>query len=184
MAVSVRPTSADVAIARLVAGHANPTIEAWANIATWGADEHVLCGLALGWWLWTRRQDRTLRCAGDHILVTTLAASLLPHALKTEFDQERPDRLTVAGHLRGVPYSGNQEDAFPSGHAIHIGALASAACELPSKQRNIVWAIGAALASTRIVLLAHWTSDVLTGLVVGVGLERLLRPLTGFGKKR
>jgi undecaprenyl-diphosphatase len=50
----------------------------------------------------------------------------LPHLLKSVFNQERPDRLTVRGHWR-IPFSGNRLDAFSSGHAIHIGALASAA---------------------------------------------------------
>jgi undecaprenyl-diphosphatase len=36
---------------------------------------------------------------------------------------------------------------------------------------------------TRIVLLAHWTSDVVAGLAVGAATERLLRLLTGFGRR-
>jgi len=35
--------------------------------------------------------------------------------------------------------------------------------------------------STRIILLAHWASDVAAGLAVGALVERLLRRLTGFG---
>jgi membrane-associated phospholipid phosphatase len=181
MAITVRPTSADIAIAKAVARHTDPPAEKIAQTVTWGADEHVLCTLALGWWLWTRGRDDKVRTAANHVLLTTLAASALPHLLKSMFDQKRPDRLTVRGHLHGVPWSGKEMDAFPSGHAIHVGALASAATQLPARQRNVVWAAGAALVSTRIVLLAHWTSDVLVGLVVGVGLERLIRRLTGFG---
>jgi undecaprenyl-diphosphatase len=100
------------------------------------------------------------------------------------FDQERPDRRTIQGHWRGVPFSGNRLDAFPSGHAAHIGALASAASTLPAKQRNAVWSIGAGLVLTRIVLLAHWASDVVAGLVVGVVTERILRLMTGYGRDR
>jgi undecaprenyl-diphosphatase len=37
---------------------------------------------------------------------------------------------------------------------------------------------------TRIVLLAHWTSDVLAGLVIGAVLERSLRFVTGYGRSR
>lgn len=62
--------------------------------------------------------------------------------LKQVFDQERPDRRTVCGHWRGIPISGNRLDAFPSGHAVHMGALASAASLLPAKQRNAAWAVG------------------------------------------
>ena len=105
----------------------------------------------------------------------------LPHLLKRIFDQERPDRLTALGHLHGVPLSGKRLDAFPSGHAVHIGALASAATVLPPAQRNAIWAVGGGLVVTRIVLLAHWTSDVVAGLAVGAVIERLLRFVTGFG---
>ena len=68
-----------------------------------------------------------VRRASDHVLLTTIVASILPHVLKKVFDQERPDRLTVLGHVHGIPLSGKRLDAFPSGHAVHIGALASAA---------------------------------------------------------
>ena len=65
---------------------------------------------------------------------------------------------------------------------MHIGALASAASTLPAKQRNVVWSIGAGLVLTRIVLLAHWASDVAAGLVVGAVTERILRLVTGYGR--
>jgi hypothetical protein len=182
--VRVKPTQADVAIADAVAKRTGRPTEHVAEAVTWGADEHVLCALALGWWLYARtRDDASVRRGSDHVLLTTLVASALPHLLKTIFDQERPDRLTALGHLRGTPLSGKRLDAFPSGHAVHIGALASAATVLPSGQRNAVWAVGGGLVLTRIVLLAHWTSDVVAGLAVGAAVERLLRLVTGFGRR-
>jgi membrane-associated phospholipid phosphatase len=102
--------------------------------------------------------------------------------LKTLVAQQRPDRLTVHGHCRGVPFSGKRYDAFPSGHAVHVGALASAASKLPRRQRNIAWLVGGGLVATRIILLAHWTSDVLAGLAIGALMERLLRRFTGCGR--
>ena len=65
---------------------------------------------------------------------------------------------------------------------MHIGALASAASTLPAKQRNVVWSIGAGLVLTRIVLLAHWASDVVAGLVIGAVTERILRLVTGYDR--
>lgn len=179
---TVRPTAADVRIANAIAAHTDVPAERTADALTWGADEHVLIALAASWWLYSRSQPRHQRNAADHIMMTTLVAAALPHFLKTIFDQRRPDRLTVRGHWRGVPLSGNSMDAFPSGHATHIGALASAASELPRKERNIVWLIGAGLVATRVVLLAHWASDVLAGLAIGLLIERLLRRLTGYGR--
>ena len=181
--VRVKPTDADVAIADAVAAHTGRPAEHVAEALTWGADEHVLCALALAWWIYARTQKANVRKASDHILLTTLVASAVPHALKSIFDQQRPDRLTVLGHMRGIPLSGKRLDAFPSGHAVHIGALASAATVLPPSQRNAVWSIGGALVLTRIAVLAHWTSDVVAGLAVGVAVERLLRLVTGFGRR-
>jgi PAP2 superfamily len=181
--IRVKPTQADVAIADGIAAHTGRPAEHIAEVLTWGADEHVLCFLALGWWLYARTRDAPMRRASDHVLLTTLVASALPHALKSIFDQQRPDRLTVLGHLRGIPLSGKRLDAFPSGHAVHIGALASAATVLPPAQRNAIWAVGGGLVVTRIVLLAHWTSDVVAGLAVGAVIERLLRVVTGVGHR-
>jgi len=47
--------------------------------------------------------------------------------MKHLFTQERPDRWSMEAHLRGAPFSGSPLQAFPSGHALHVGALASAA---------------------------------------------------------
>jgi membrane-associated phospholipid phosphatase len=42
-------------------------------------------------------------------------------------------------------------------------------------------AIGLSL--TRIVVLAHWASDVLAGFALGAGLERLMRAWTGYPQR-
>jgi undecaprenyl-diphosphatase len=182
-AITVRPTRADVAIADAISAHTSPSTEHAAEFITWGADGHLLCALATGWWFYTRGKPADQRRAADHVLLTTLVASALPHILKRVFDQERPDRRTIRGHWRGVPFSGKRQDAFPSGHAVHIGALASAADRLPARQRNLVWAVGTGLVLTRVILLAHWASDVVAGLAVGALTERLLRYVTGYGRQ-
>ena len=183
MTVRVRPLSADIELAGAIACHTHPLPERISGALTWGADEHVLTALAVGWWLWCRAKPLPQRQASDHVLLTTLASVLLPHLLKAHLDQIRPDRRTVRGHLHGIPLSGRALDAFPSGHAVHIGALASAATVLPPARRNLAWAIGTVLMSTRVLLLAHWASDVLAGLAMGVALERMMRRLTGFGRQ-
>jgi membrane-associated phospholipid phosphatase len=177
----VRPTRADIKIANAIAEYTSPETEGVAEVLTWGADERVLCALAAGWWVYCRHRTARERVSSNHLLLATIAVTFIPHLLKTLFDQERPDRLTVRGHLHGVPFSGNRRDAFPSGHAMHVGALASAATMLPPAKRNLVWAIGAELVLTRVVLLAHWASDVVAGLAIGALTERLLRFWTGYG---
>jgi len=176
--ITVWPTQLDKDIARGIARHADVPIERAAEVLTWGADEHLLIAAAMVGWLVTRKSEEPLRRLSTHFLLCSLSSAVLPHILKALIDQERPDRLTVSGHWRGVPFSGKSEDAFPSGHALHVGALASAATLLPPKIRNLVWAAGALLVGTRVVLLAHWFTDVLAGLGLGVIVERLLRRMT------
>ncbi|MGY8707841.1 phosphatase PAP2 family protein [Bradyrhizobium sp. 18BD] len=176
--VTVKPTHIDIAIADEIADHTNAGLEETAEALTWGADEHVLLALAAAGWLYARRRPPAERRTADHILAVSLATAVLPHVLKSVFDQVRPDRLTVRGHRRGVPFSGRPRDAFPSGHAVHMGALASAASLLPPARRRLVRAIAVSLSLTRIALLAHWASDVVAGFTLGIVVERLLRPWT------
>ena len=175
---TIRPTTADVRIANAIAAHTDVPAEQTAKALTWGADEHVLIAAAAAGWLFTRGSGAQAQRLGTHFLVFTLAAAVMPHVLKAFVDQERPDRLTVEGHLRGIPFSGRQSDAFPSGHALHVGAIASAATLLPPMPRNVIWAAGTVLVTTRIVLLAHWVTDVLAGLGLGALLERGIRLFT------
>jgi membrane-associated phospholipid phosphatase len=178
--LSVRPTEADVEIAQAIAHHTSPVPEEIAKAVTWGADEKVLMVLAAVGWLASRGGGEQLRRAGNHALLVTVVSSLLPHGMKLIFDQTRPDRTTVLGHVHGISFSGKRDDAFPSGHALHMGALASAAGELPPGPRRAIRAIAVGLSLTRVAILAHWASDVLIGFALGAVVERLLRLWTGY----
>ena len=176
--VTVKPTRIDTAIANEIADNTNSGLEHAAQALTWGADEHVLIALATAGWLYTRMRRPQRRCIADHVLMVSLATAVLPHVLKSLFDQTRPDRLTVSGHRHGIPYSGQPRDAFPSGHAVHMGALASAAGLLPPASRRLARSLAVTLSLTRVALLAHWASDVVAGFTLGVIVERLFRPFT------
>jgi undecaprenyl-diphosphatase len=180
--VTIHPTKADEAIANAIGSHTTPELEDAAKVLTWGADEKLLLALSIGAWLYAARRPRFQPIA-NHVLTVSLVSAVLPHLLKRTVDQTRPDRLTAEGHWRGVPWSGRAHDAFPSGHAMHMGALASAAGLLATPQRQLVQGLAVALSVTRIVLLAHWTSDVVTGFAAGAFLERLIRPFTLRGQR-
>jgi len=176
--VTVKPTRIDTAIANGIADNTTSSLEHTAQALTWGADEHVLLALAAAGWLYTRLRHPQHRPVANHILMVSFATAVLPHVLKSVFDQTRPDRLTVTGHRHGVPFSGRSRDAFPSGHAVHMGALASAAGLLPATWRRLARTLAVTLSLTRVVLLAHWASDVVAGFVLGVIVERSFRPFT------
>lgn len=176
--ITVEPTRTDLAIANAISDHANSELEETSEVLTWGADEHVLLGFAAAAWLYAHLRHPEERRVANHILTISLATIVLPHILKTVFDQTRPDRLTLLGHWRGIPFSGKARDAFPSGHAVHMGALASAAGLLSPAPRRLVRTIATALSLTRVALLAHWASDVVAGFTLGIVVERMLRPWT------
>ncbi|MDA9463449.1 phosphatase PAP2 family protein [Bradyrhizobium sp. CCBAU 53415] len=182
--LTVKPTRIDTVIAGEIAAHTRSGLEDAAEAMTWGADEYVLLSLAAAGWLYVRLRQPAKQPIANHILAASLATAVIPHLLKSVFDQTRPDRLTIVGHRHGVPLSGKPRDAFPFGHAVHMGALASAAGLLPPARRRAVRAIAVALSLTRVALLAHWASDVAAGFALGAAVERLLRPWTLTGPRR
>ncbi|MBV9561414.1 MAG: phosphatase PAP2 family protein [Bradyrhizobium sp.] len=182
--ITVKPTGADIAISRVILRNTAPAPEAVARAVTWGADEKVLLAVAAAGWLATRGRGEALQRAGNHVLLVTVAASLLPHGLKGLVNQIRPDRTTILGHVHGISMSGKREDAFPSGHALHMGALASIAGALSPGPRAVIRTLALGLSLTRVFVLAHWLSDVAVGFALGVGLERSVRLWTGFPKDR
>jgi undecaprenyl-diphosphatase len=171
----ISETQLDRKVAKAVVDHTTPMTEDLCGALTWAADEHLLYGVAAVLWGLSRQADRRRRQQGNHLVASVAVTALLPHLLKRLIDQERPDRCMVpATRRQGIPKSGKPLDAFPSGHAMHIGAIASALSRANPKATSLIWTVGGLIAATRIVLLAHWTTDVLVGLALGAGTERAL----------
>lgn len=82
--------------------------------------------------------------------------------------RSRADRETVIGRVRGVSFSGKRQDAF---HSVHCAGT------LRPGPRRAIRLIALGLSMTRVVVLAHWVSDVVIGFALGAALERLLQAL-------
>jgi membrane-associated phospholipid phosphatase len=175
--ILISPTATDRSIARTAARLTTPAIQKTARVMTWLGDDHVLLGLAAALWLASRRASFRRRAQADHLLASLATASLLPKLIKTVVDQQRPDRCMVGQERRGIETSGNAEDAFPSGHAVHMSASASALGWMYPDKRRLFWGAAAVIGATRVAILAHWASDVALGFALGLGAERALRPL-------
>jgi membrane-associated phospholipid phosphatase len=65
--------------------------------------------------------------------------------------------------------------SLPSGHAIDAFAIATALGALWPRARPFLWAYAVAIATSRVVLTAHFPSDVIAGAVVGVVGALLVR---------
>jgi membrane-associated phospholipid phosphatase len=181
--IDLPPTRADIAISKASVRIATPGTERVLRILTWLADEKLTLGAVAMFWGAVRLEPRseTVRREADRMLLGVAIAGLVPHVFKHLINRKRPDRAVVHGHRRGIPRSGDAWDSFPSGHAVHIGALAGPLFRVaPSGARLFLSAGLAGLAGTRVLLLAHYASDVLAGLLIGVGIgttvTRLIRP--------
>jgi membrane-associated phospholipid phosphatase len=185
--IHLRPTRADVAIARASARCATPKEAKTLQALTFLADEKLLIAGAALFWGATRlgRCDGCTAREADRMLLSVAIASALPHLLKHVFARERPDR-TVGRRRRSIPRSGQAWDSFPSGHAMHIGAIAGPLLRLvPRRLRPAVLPALISLAASRVLLLAHYPSDVAAGLGIGVAIERgVSRLLPGGAVKR
>ena len=189
MAIGLPPTKWDSEVAAWIASKTNPEIEKILGILTWGADEHVLFALVAV--LWTAvavngsRADR--RWASGAALGFGMSAAV-PHVAKQIVNRRRPNRVLSRAH--GIPKQGKALDSFPSGHAIHLGTLASALGRKLPRWRRPIWTAAAVLAATRVGLLAHYPTDVAAGLAIGavldhaVARESVRRPDAGRRRRR
>jgi undecaprenyl-diphosphatase len=116
----------------------------------------------------------------DHLLACVAVSAALPHLLKLLISRQRPDRKLMHGQPRhGIPHSGDPKASFPSGHAMHLGAIAAGLTRTTSPPLSAIgWAAAFVLAGTRLLLLAHYLTDVLSGLAIGVAIESVVARIT------
>jgi membrane-associated phospholipid phosphatase len=105
------------------------------------------------------------------LLVTAPAlAGLVGHTLKRAVKRRRPG-------LDGFTAKGKQ--SFPSTHAGHVAALTFAGAAIARRHGYGAWVYAlagltaSAVGVSRLRERAHWPSDVLVGLLIGVALARL-----------
>jgi undecaprenyl-diphosphatase len=172
----LRPFENDLVVARACAHIATPTIERSLNWVSSLADERAMLAIAAAVWLASRYCKRGEdREEADTMLASLLVAGVLPDLFKFLVRRRRPDR-TIRGRRKGIPYSGDAWDSFPSGHAIHLGAMAPSAARLaPRSLRQLIWPTVFCLASTRTLILAHYPSDVAAGLGIGLATNKTVK---------
>lgn len=159
LALSLDPPAVEVAVREALLGLAAPPLRDAFRLVNRAGDWTVLApGLGLllvvsrraraHWWLW---------------VALMVAAPLAEGTVKLAIGRARPEDLSLG---------------FPSGHATaaaaFFGAVSYLAGPLPSGQRRAVRAAAALaillVALARVVLGAHWPSDVLGGIALGLAL--------------
>src|SRR3954470_17753530 len=140
----LQPTQADRWVANRIVDHATPVVERYAKVLTLAADERPLVAISAAIWVMSRLStSKESRKAADQLAANILVTSILPHILKRSIARERPDRRVVHGARSGIPRSGHPEHAFPSGHAMHVGAFAASCSRFFPRLRPLVWMMGA-----------------------------------------
>jgi undecaprenyl-diphosphatase len=174
--IDLPPTSLDVLIGRLVAAHINARSIKVARAATWASDEHVLTSALMALWALSRTTaNPQFKKAFEHLAATAGLTIVIPDLLKAIFSRQRPDRKLAGRRVRNTPKNGAADASFPSGHAMHAGALASVLARLYPGASLPIWTICGLLAASRVAIFAHWPSDVLSGFAGGVAIESLLQ---------
>ncbi|MFD1330141.1 phosphatase PAP2 family protein [Mycoplana ramosa] len=112
---------------------------------------------------------RTAMRLFSYFFVTIGSASALVHLLKTLIGRARPEMLVELGAYSLTPLTGNTVfESFPSGHSAAVGSFFGAFALLVPRLRPL-FLVGALLIGvSRVIVGAHYPSDVAAGLLVGL----------------
>jgi len=104
------------------------------------------------------------------LLAAVGGSGLLANLLKLLVGKARPNVLFDEGRFGFTPFRyGYDVNSMPSGHATTCGAAATILALAFPKARWPILVVGILVASTRVFIHAHYLSDVLAGLALGIG---------------
>ncbi|TBW33637.1 phosphatase PAP2 family protein [Siculibacillus lacustris] len=114
------------------------------------------------------------------VFVAVAGSGLLASLAKNAFGRARPDHLAGGGIFEIHPLAFRADwAAFPSGHATTAGATAVVLALLAPRWRRPILAAGVVVAITRILLDAHFPSDVIAGVTLGASVTLALAHALG-----
>lgn len=105
---------------------------------------------------------------GSYLFFVVAASGLLAIVLKWNIGRARPSLFDEAGPLYFDFFAWEAKlSSFPSGHATTAGALIVASALVAPKIRWLLVVVGLWIAGSRVIVGAHYPSDVVAGLVLG-----------------
>ncbi|MDX3928379.1 MAG: phosphatase PAP2 family protein [Shinella sp.] len=112
---------------------------------------------------------RTARRLFLYFFLTIGAASALVHLLKFLIGRARPELLVDLGAYSLTPFTGDTlYESFPSGHSAAVGSLFGAFSMLVPRLRLLFLAFALTIGISRVIVGAHYPSDVAAGLLLGL----------------
>ncbi|TCU16335.1 PAP2 superfamily protein [Rhizobium sullae] len=116
----------------------------------------------------TRMQALQICWTGAYLLTSIILSGVIANFLKRTIGRARPQHFEDYGILSFSPFSGHAGfESFPSGHATTIGAFFAAFSLLFPRCRILFLACALWLGMTRVMVGAHYPSDVIAGLALG-----------------
>lgn len=130
----------------------------------------IVVGYGIDWTPWSRRRRIfVLRCMAfvGFIFFSIAAGGLIADIFKFGIGRARPEHFAKLGALAFEPLHNASFASFPSGHATTIGGLFAAIALLYPRLRLPCFVLALWFGCTRILVGAHFASDVTAGLAFG-----------------
>lgn len=118
----------------------------------------------------TRRRFQALYTSqiALYLFATVALSGLSANLIKRAIGRARPVQFEEWGAFGFSPFAGNARfESFPSGHATTVGALFMALALLLPRHRAVLAMLAIWLGMTRVMVGAHYPSDVTAGLAFG-----------------
>jgi membrane-associated phospholipid phosphatase len=134
-----------------------------------------------------REKLRYVSTAAAYVFLSVALSGLISNIVKRVIGRARPPLLDAEGAFHFKPFSGALYESFPSGHATTDGAIAMALAILFPRYRVPILVIGVYFATTRLMVGAHYLSDITAGYSFGMWyayMSALFFAKHGFSLKR
>lgn len=144
---------------------------------TWlGESQWILVPAALVYWI-NRNKNAQLSSQAGYIFVTNAATGITVNIIKVFLPRYRPLLYFSDGAFgfthEWIPFEPSHL-SFPSGHTVTVFSLAVAGGLLQPKYRWHFLIFASMIAASRVLVTAHYLSDVLIGAWFGVTLTLIL----------
>ncbi len=115
-----------------------------------------------------QQRARAIAMSAAFIFASVALSGTTANLLKRLIGRPRPYQSLEDGSFGLSPLSGARFEGFPSGHATTLGALAACLAILFPRYRLPILCLAALLAVTRVIVGAHYPSDIVAGFGYGV----------------
>lgn len=110
-----------------------------------------------------------MREAGLYLFFAIIVASIPVNLMKYLIGRARPHLLTQLGDEYFSPFNGSYlYVSFPSGHAMMAGILAVFSLKFLPRLSWLIMPICLLLTFSRVIVAAHYPTDILAGFTIGV----------------